>query len=208
MLPQHDSTPSAATLFPGGSMRAHQDYVVASGNNSPPSSLRTHGDYHVSTPGSNSPPMRTHQDYVTGNTNSPPSALRTHQEYTVTGTGNSSPQNSLRSHQEYVTNTHSPPPSLREYQSIVTSQQSPTHQQLTSAIGARGDNQVSKTMDYIDVGNMSPQKYQDDMLGGHDKRDGGFNVGTPNGNSASIGGSKEIKAENNQNFVTLPPFLG
>jgi hypothetical protein len=79
---------------------------------------------------------------------------------------------------------------------------------LTSAIGARGDNQVSKTMDYIDVGNMSPQKYQDDMLGGHDKRDGGFNVGTPNGNSASIGGSKEIKAENNQNFVTLPPFLG
>jgi len=174
-----------------------------SGNNSPPSSLRTHGDYHVSTPGSNSPPIRTHQDYVTGNTSSPPSA------YMVTGTGNSSPPNSLRTHQDYVTNTHSPPPPLREYQSIVTSQQSPTHQQqLTAAIGARGDAQTSKPMDYIDVGNMSPQKYQDDMLGGHDKRDGGFNVGASNGNSASNGGNKEIKAEGNQNFVTLPPFLG
>lgn len=181
-------------------MRTHQDYVVASGNNSPPNSLRTHGDYH----GSNSPPMRTHQDYVTGNTNSPPSALRTHQDYSVTGTGNSSPQNSLRSHQDYVTNTHSPPPPLREYQNIVISQQSPTHQQLTSAMGTRGDTQASKTMDYIDVGHMSPQKYQDDMLGGHDKGDGGFNVGASNGNSAS----KDIKAESNQNFVTLPPFLG
>lgn len=178
-------------------MRTHQDYVVASGNNSPPSSLQTHGDYHVSTPGSNSPSMRTHQDYATGNTNSPPSALRTHQDYAVAGTGNTSPPNSLRSHQDYVTNTHSPPAPLREYQTIVTSQQSPSHQQHLG----RGGAQASKTMDYIDVGNMSPQKYQDDMQDG-------FNVGVPNGNSASNGGNKEIKAETNQNFVTLPPFLG
>ncbi|XP_069687653.1 pituitary homeobox 2 [Periplaneta americana] len=202
MLPQHDSTASTATLFPGSSMRSHQDYVVASGNNSPPSSLRTHGEYHVSTPGSNSPPMRTHQDYVT-NTNSPPGALRTHQDYT----GNNSPPNSLRAHQDYVTNAHSPPPPLREYQSIVTSQQSPSHQQqLTTTI----DGQGNKSMDYIDVGNMSPQKYQDEMLGGHDKRDS-FNVGASNGNSANNGGNrgnKEIKTEATQNFVTLPPFLG
>jgi len=71
-------------------------------------------------------------------------------------------------------------------------------------MGTRQDTQANKTMDYIDVGHMSPQKYQDDMLGGHDKGDGGFNVGASNGNSAS----KDIKAESNQNFVTLPPFLG
>ncbi|KAJ9582567.1 hypothetical protein L9F63_003125, partial [Diploptera punctata] len=150
MLPQHDSS-STAALFPATSMRTHQDYVVTSGNNSPPTSLRTHGDYHVSVTGNNSPPMRTHQDYVTGNTNSPPSALRTHQDYT----GNSSPSNSLRSHQEYV-NTHSPPPPLREYQTIVTSQQSPSHQQqLTNSLGTGVDAQTNKTA--------------------HDKRDGGFN---------------------------------
>jgi len=143
--------------------------------------------------------MRTHQDYATGNTNSPPSALRTHPDYTVAGTGNASPPNSLRSHQDYVTNTHSPPTPLREYQTIVTSQQSPSHQQH---LGVRGGPPPSKAMDYIDVGNMSPQKYQDDL------QDGAFNVGAPNGNSASNGGNKEIKAETNQSFVTLPPFLG
>ena len=150
--------------------------------------------------------MRTHQDYVTGNTNSPPSALRTHQDYT----GNSSPSNSLRSHQEYVTNTHSPPPTMREYQTIVTSQQSPSHQQqLTNSMGAGTDGQSNKTMEYIDVGNMSPQKYQDEILAAHDKRDG-FNVGAPNGNGNNGGSraNKDIKTENNQNYVTLPPFLG
>lgn len=160
-------------------MFQHQDY----GNASPPSSLR---------PQQQPPPQQ--QDYVTSGSNSP----RAQQDYDTNSPGLRGPHEYGGSpgslHTDYVSGGS--PGAMRvshhdyeRHAAAEYAQSSPLRDYQTMV--------AAQAMEYIDVVDMSPQKYPDD------RNDAAAYVLQGNG----VTDRKDvIKTE--QNYVTLPPFLG
>ncbi|XP_047106280.1 homeobox protein OTX1 [Schistocerca piceifrons] len=210
---QHQLDESGAVLgqhqdyddSPGVALR-HQDYVGGGGGGSPRHGHHDYGAPPPPPPGAGSPAsVRQHHDYVTATGEYLHDLTRqskSRSQLPLLGYGGGSPgglRHQQPQHHEYA-DGGSP---MREYQTMVAA----PHHHMTID-GAKG-------IDYIDVEDMSPQKYQEELLA-HEKRaaDAGYILtaapanGNGGGNGGPAGRKDGVSVKTEQTYVTLPPFLG